>query len=218
MEEKNISEKESLEIISKMIDQTKKESAIGSGNMFLVWGYLLTFISLAMLVLLYTKADSSLKWLWIAVPIVTFIAVGIIANRLSKKFNKPATYPTKSVNRIWGCLAGVFAAYIVICFFHLETPHVWMGLYFLGLILPGIGTYCTGAILKENALHLCGLIGIVTSLGYLCNICCYAGGDDVSSVFMDNPRTLPILLAVSLIITLVIPGHILNHKAKKVNV
>ena len=39
MEEKKISEQESLELINQMIEQTRRDSTVGSGNTFLIWGY-----------------------------------------------------------------------------------------------------------------------------------------------------------------------------------
>jgi len=46
MEEKTLTEKESIEIISRMIQETKEGMQEGSGNMFLLWGYLSTIVSL----------------------------------------------------------------------------------------------------------------------------------------------------------------------------
>ena len=40
MEEKNLTEKESLELIARMISKSKKRLEIGDGNVFLYWGTL----------------------------------------------------------------------------------------------------------------------------------------------------------------------------------
>ena len=40
MEEKKLNEKESLEIITRMIQETKNKLEVGDGNMLLLWGYL----------------------------------------------------------------------------------------------------------------------------------------------------------------------------------
>ena len=39
MEEKTLNEKESLEIITRMIQETKNKLEVGDGNMLLLWGY-----------------------------------------------------------------------------------------------------------------------------------------------------------------------------------
>lgn len=51
MEEKKISEQESLELITRMINQTKKDLSVGNGDSFLIWGYLSAAISLAVIVM-----------------------------------------------------------------------------------------------------------------------------------------------------------------------
>ena len=58
MEEKKISEQESLELITRMINQTKKDLSVGNGDSFLMWGYLSAAISLAVIVMLLATNDS----------------------------------------------------------------------------------------------------------------------------------------------------------------
>ena len=80
-----------------------------------------------------------------------------------------------------------------------------VGMFLLGLLLPGIGTYCTGTILKEELLKLCGLIGVMMGVGFLHDLCT---GAVISLAW-------PMLMAVSSAITLVAPGHYLNYQSKK---
>ena len=51
MEDKKLNEKESLELITQMIQNTRQNLDTGSGNMFLVWGY----VSVLVTCLLYTS-------------------------------------------------------------------------------------------------------------------------------------------------------------------
>ena len=73
MEEKKISEQESLELINQMIEQTRRDSTVGSGNTFLIWGYVCMVVSLAVFVAAYTGpgAGDGFTWafpLWVAPP------------------------------------------------------------------------------------------------------------------------------------------------------
>ena len=77
MEEKKISEQESLEIITRMINQTKKDLSVGNGDSFLMWGYLSTAISLAVIVMLLATNDPRYAWLYMAKPIAGFTVSGI---------------------------------------------------------------------------------------------------------------------------------------------
>ena len=102
MEEKKLNEQESLELITQMINQTKKETAVGSGDTYLVWGYLCTFISLAVFALAFISKDGRWAWLYIAIPLVGFILSGIVARYISKKYEGPKTYQAQSISSIWG--------------------------------------------------------------------------------------------------------------------
>lgn len=208
MEDKKITEQESLELISQMIQQTKKETAIGSGNMFLMWGYLCTFMSLAVFAMSQIRQESGWGWLYMAIPVAGFITAGIMARWMKRKYNAPSTYTSSSISKMWLCLSFVFVFYAIRCFMHWEEPQGWTGMFLLGLLLPGIGTYCTGAILKENWVQWCGVMGTTFGCAFIHDICC--DGIHISPKWC-------ILMALAMVITLVIPGHILNYKAKKAN-
>ena len=64
MEEKRLSEKESLELISRMIQTTRENMQVGSGNQFLYWGYFTAALSVILFMLVYYTGDSrwSLGW------------------------------------------------------------------------------------------------------------------------------------------------------------
>ena len=49
MEDKKLNEKESLELITQMIQNTRRNLDTGSGNMFLVWGYVSVLVTLTVL-------------------------------------------------------------------------------------------------------------------------------------------------------------------------
>ena len=62
MEEKILSEKESLELISKMISETKNKLERGGGNIFLLWGYLGVCVSLIVYGLLNFTQNYAVQW------------------------------------------------------------------------------------------------------------------------------------------------------------
>jgi len=207
MEDKKINEQESLELIARMIQQTKKDSAIGSGNMFLMWGYLCVFFSLAVVAMTYVRNESGWGWLYIAIPVLGFIAAGIMGRSMKKVNKAPSTYTTKTINSIWGCLSMIFGIYAVFCLFKYDEPRLWSGMFLLGLLLPAIGTYCTGTILNEKALQNLSFLGLACACAFL-GVLCTGGHITIQ---------WPIIMAVCMIVNLIIPGHILNYKAKKAN-
>ena len=52
-------------------------------------------------------------------------------------------------------------------------------MFLLGMLLPGIGTYTTGVILKEKSIQMCGLLGVVIGTGLLRDYVC---GEQVISI------------------------------------
>ena len=53
MEEKKLNEKESLELITQMIRQSRKNIGTGSGNRFLLYGYLAVVLAVVVLSLIH---------------------------------------------------------------------------------------------------------------------------------------------------------------------
>ena len=206
MEEKKITEQESLDIITRMIEQTKQESSIGSGNMFLMWGYLSAIVSLGVFVLMKLYPTVSWGLLFTAIIVVGFIATLIMQRKERKNKNAITTYSTNSINGVWQCISLVFAICFIYCSCDKESQTVWNGMFLLGLLLPGIGTYCTGKTLKEWKLQLCGIIGMFSGLDFLEELC--------KGVQYITPEWC-LEMAITMVIALVIPGHILNRKARK---
>ena len=62
MEERKLNEKESLELITRMIRNTKHNLEIGDGNIFLFWGYL-TVTSTAIVYLLLQLTENLMSYL-----------------------------------------------------------------------------------------------------------------------------------------------------------
>ena len=60
MEEKKLTGAESLELISRMIETTKKRMEVGSGNKFLLYGYSAAVLSVAVFLSVRLTGDS--RW------------------------------------------------------------------------------------------------------------------------------------------------------------
>ena len=64
MEERKLNEKESLELIAQMIQNTRRNLDAGSGNMFLLWGYLGVVVTLLVLAAVYFTKSPAALWLF----------------------------------------------------------------------------------------------------------------------------------------------------------
>ena len=68
MEEKNFSEKESLELISRMIQNTQRRMEQGTGTPMLIWGFATVITTL--IVWYMVKSTQNYQWngLWFMIP------------------------------------------------------------------------------------------------------------------------------------------------------
>ena len=64
MEEKKLNEKESLELITQMIRQSRRNMVVGSGNRFLLYGYSAVILSIIVFVLVRTTGHLTWAALW----------------------------------------------------------------------------------------------------------------------------------------------------------
>ena len=115
MEEKKISSRRVLELITQMINQTKKDLSVGNGDSFLMWGYLSAAISLAVIVMLLATNDPRYAWLYMAIPIAGFTASGIKTYKAKRKSHVASTYASNTINNVWAIISAVFAAYAISC-------------------------------------------------------------------------------------------------------
>ena len=98
MEDKKMTEKESLELITQMIQNSKKNLRLGNVNILLLWGYLCTITALVVYVLILITGNPLWNWLWLAIPVIGFP----VMHWLKKKEDKPVlTYTDKVLLAIW---------------------------------------------------------------------------------------------------------------------
>lgn len=76
MNEHIFNEKESLELITQMIQKTRKELEVGSGNVFLCYGYTSVILAIAVYLITHFTTQPAWNFLWFAMflpqPIIYF--------------------------------------------------------------------------------------------------------------------------------------------------
>ena len=190
MEERNLNEKESLELITQMIQNTKNKMEANCGAPFLIWGYTSVIISILMWYITTSTRNYEWQWLWFILPLIGWTGMYIF-NRKSPAGAR--TYIDRIISYTWIVLgiAGLFVACLSI-FFYLPVM-------FTILLIMGIGTILTGLIIKYKFITICGILGTISSVG-----CFYFHAYNQILVF-----------ALVIIFIMVIPGHMLNHAARK---
>lgn len=204
MNNTTFSEKDSLELISQMLKQTKQNLQAGSGKTFLYNGYTGVALSFVISALVHTTSDPR----WAALYFLMFMP-GILI-RMKEKRHKPevVTYTDKAVYGIWeviGTLFAVTAAALAGIRWMTGCPDFVAIMLPLSLLYCSIGTSMTGAILRIPALVRVPIPAFLTAI---CMLTVLSGQSNASPLNH-------LLFGLSMIFAMILPGHILNRKSEK---
>ena len=209
MEEKRLNSQESLELIARMINKTKRQLHIGQGNLLLWWGYTSAIVGLLVGVsLLLTGGNKACNWLWFLIWIVGGIGMMVMKRKDKDRIEKePFTYVDRITSNLWGTIGWMFALGTLmsigfLCF----GKDTWVVMLVFAFLLAGFGCSMQGFIIQEKSMVVGGAFALVAGTFVLC--CVLAG------VKLAIWWVIPLFI-LCFIVTMIIPGHVLNAKAKK---
>ena len=206
MEDRKLTEKESLEVITSMIAQTKQRY-IGDGNILLMWGYVSVGVTALIWTLLVLTHNPCWNWLWFLIWIIGGIATPIMA--MKEQMNKGVkNYSDSLTSKIWSFVGIIAIASASIClgFTLIKGVDAWSMMFVLALVIVPFAEIAQGIVLKEKSLVTGGSIGIIIGLFTLG---CIAGHITLFATWF-----MPLFM-LAFIAMMIVPGHILNHKARK---
>lgn len=206
MEEKKLTEKESLEVITSMIARTKVRY-LGSGNILLMWGYLTVFTSILVWILLATTRQNVWNWLWFTIPVIGMSLTFIMVRR-EKRTEGAVTYSDKITSQLWSIfgLSEIVLTLICLGFSLIGGIKCWIAMMVYTLIAAPFAEIAQGLIFKEKSLTWGGIVGLAIGM---VTICCVIGYIPLlANWFMP-------LFILFWVVMMIVPGHIINHKAKK---
>ena len=203
MEEKKLNEKESLELITQMIRQSRRNMVVGSGNRFLLYGYSAVILSIIVFVLVRTTGHLTWAALWFG------MFLPFISSLLYDRRHRPAviTYIDRMINETWKVIGTLFVITVLV----MMILGYAMGSVNFALMLPlaliycGIGTSITGLVIKDSVLAYLPLFGLVFAIYMLVAL----------PSLLHTPATWHLYFGLSFFIMMVIPGHNLNAKCRK---
>ncbi|WP_019538475.1 hypothetical protein [Proteiniphilum acetatigenes] len=191
MEERQLNEKESLELITRMIQNTQRKLEKGNGMPFLVWGYTTIVVSLLVWYFLSTTGDYRMHYLWFLIPVIAGPMMFILLRKNEKGVK---TYIDRVVGYVWIVMGVTGFMISITAMFFWNFP-----ILFITILLMGSGTAITGLVIRFIPIAVAGFAGIVLSLA-----CLFTQGTDQILVF-----------AGLFLVMMVIPGHILYAKGRR---
>ena len=193
-EEVSMTEAESMQLISSMINKAKNRFN-ETGFLYLLWGWVVLICCLTQFIAEYFLNIDNAYYVWFITWLVVVYQIFFL--RKKRKARKVKTY-TDDINQfVWITffICGMLLVFILIQFkaYQVIDPAI--------LVMYGMPTFLSGVILKFKPL----LIG-----GIFCWL--FAG----VSPFIDLEFQL-LLVACSIIAGWIIPGYLLRQKFKKEN-
>ncbi|WP_370861527.1 hypothetical protein [Parabacteroides faecis] len=204
MEERTLNEKESLALITQMISSSKKNMEIGQGNYMLIWGYFTTTLSIILFALVNLTHNFIWSWGWM----LMFVMWPIMSYRQRQKPPRVVTYTDKVISQVWQVMGWMF----IVTFLTIGIIEFSFARYIdfilmlpLSLIYCGIGVSITGIIIQERWMTYTPLIAFIIAIYMLTMLMI---GEKATTLWY-------IYFGLSFVFMMIIPGHIVNHKAKK---
>ena len=192
-----------MELISQMLKQTKRNMEVGSGNVFLYYGYSAFIISLVAFAMVYFTANP----LWAALWFLMFVPGIVMKIKDRKEKPQVVTYMEKAIANTWSVIGSMFLLTIIaivlfgfhtgICNFTLMLP--------LSLLYAGIGTSITGVITNMKVLIYTPLLAFFIGLYMLVVLV----SDGNSTVYWH------LYFGIAILFMMIIPGHIINRNSRQ---
>ena len=205
MENNKLSEAQSLELITSMIQDSRSRLARNSGTPFLIWGYTTVAVSLFNALALYLGWSHAWAWSWFTIPVIGWLGMML----LFKQEPSARNYIDRIVSMIWVVIGLSFAWLFV------GAVVFGCSISFLTVVVMGIGTVLTGCVIKHRTTAICGWAAMCASLIFPIVYFIIAKSGSASAISEVWIWGELIVFALIFLVMMVIPGHILNHKYNK---
>jgi hypothetical protein len=188
--EKDFSEKESLELITSMINKVKAsyhDTGIGP----ILWG---TVVTVCGIVSFFGMQYKMPGWQFVWMLTIVAIVPQVIISMKEKKERKFTSYNDEAASAIWMTFGG--AMFMLAILDSIASLKIHASIY---MLVYGIPTIITGMVLKFKSMLWGGL-------------CCWAFS--IASVFFSYPYPF-LFTSASAIAAWLIPGIIINNAYRK---
>ncbi|VBB47196.1 conserved membrane hypothetical protein [uncultured Paludibacter sp.] len=189
MEDRQLNEKESLELISQMIRNTQQRFQKQNAAPFLVFGYVTVMLSVIIWYLIRITDNYNWNLLWFSIPVFGFLGLKLFFPARRKMVK---TFIDTTIHYVW-LVCGITMILLSILAFFKNLP-----VLFLILVIISIATTITGLISKMKFIIFAGILNILSS------------GLILFGVVKGINQIL--LFGAIFFVVMVLPGHILYSR------
>lgn len=179
--DKKMKPEESIDIIGKMMSETRKSVLRLCYVPFLTWGGATLVVSMSVYILLLSYNNYLINLCWFLIPIL-----GFILTQIFKPHGKPVkTGITVALQSIW-CMLGILMIIFSISAFLIE-----FNILFFILLFLSIGSFVSGAVISYPFMKYSSLPGFIMS---------------VVMLMLPYYTQIP-LFAAAIAIMMIVPGY-----------
>lgn len=189
METNQFDSRQSLALITEMIQNTRNRMERNAGRPLLIWGYATIAVTLAVWFALVQTGNPQWNYLWFGIPAAGWPLMWLMRNRESGNVRN---YVDRVIGYIWLVLGGTAFGTGMLAMFFFQMP-----VLFLITLLMGTGVTLTGLVIRFRPGIIGGIAGIL-----LAGCCLAVPGIDGCLLF-----------AAAFLVMMVVPGHILNYRS-----
>lgn len=206
MEDRKLTEQESLDLIATMISRTKSRY-FGNGSILLVWGYTTIAVTLAVWTMLYLTHNPAWNWLWFLIWIIGGTLTPII-DRKQRRERGVLTVTDKMISRLWTIVgfSAILSTAFCLGFTLIAGINCWSMMLLFALIIVSVTEIAQGIFVSEPSLVGGGGIGLTAGIF---TACCIAG-----RVPLYIEWYMPVF-GLSFAAMMLLPGYVINRKSHK---
>lgn len=193
-EESKMTETESMELITSMINKAKNRFS-ETGILYIYWGWLILICCLVQFIALYFFNNQNAYYIWYVTWLAPIYQIIYLSRKRKKR--KAKTYTDEITGFVWLVFI-ICTTLLVFILIHLKA---YSGINPAVLVMYGMPTVLSGVILKFNPLKIGG-------------VCCWILA--ILAVLVTYESQL-LLIATAVIVAWIIPGYLLKVKFKREN-
>ncbi len=150
---------ESLALISRMIETTRRRLNHDTGRPLLIWGYTTVFVSLANYLFNITGCHPAWSLTWFLIPVIGYLSMHLF---LTKRSTEPRTEIDRIVGVVWSTASlSLIPIFAIVCLHGLSYRHNLLGLI---VLVMAIATTMTGRIVRSRIYTFGGYVGMLLSV------------------------------------------------------
>ncbi|MCR5276965.1 MAG: hypothetical protein K6D54_04795 [Bacteroidales bacterium] len=147
---KEMTAQQSLAIIAESMNNSRKAILRSSAPYFILWGILLTVVSLVIYFLWHASGHPVWNMLWFAMPVLGYASAFLLRK-------KEGPVPTNEIGRLLGPIWGTFGVFSM-CLSAIAVFFVPMNISLIIVIILGLAESISGVVLKNWPITVAGAI------------------------------------------------------------